>query len=109
MLHSVSKMLKRLGLDVFLMLEGTGNYRHLITLTVTAITGTRDAICRPSVLDSRVCFECSRCLPTLAGNIYTRNFATAFAAVRQRMPLQEPFGNSRPQAFFFPGFASPFG
>ena len=33
-------------------------------------------------------------------------FATAFAAVCQRMPLQEPFGDPRPQAFFFPGFAS---
>src|ERR1700683_3188719 len=32
---------------------------------------------------------------------YTRNFAAIFAAVPVRLPLQEAFGDSRPQAFFF--------
>ena len=32
---------------------------------------------------------------------YTRNFAARFAATPLRLPPQEPFGDSRPQAFFF--------
>lgn len=48
---------------------------------------------------------CSHVFPSFASapaNHLHSDFATAFAAVRQRMPLQEPFGDPRPQAFFFP-------
>jgi len=49
---------------------------------------------------------CSFGLPTSEETIYTRFSIASIAALRQGKPLQEPFGNPRPQAFFFPRSAS---
>src|ERR1035438_4884929 len=47
-----------------------------------------------------------RPFPSARGTHYARNFAAIFAAVSLRLPLQEAFGDPRPQAFFFLGPAS---
>jgi len=74
-------------------------------MAVMSITAKRDAR-HPRYLAFSAC--CSQLFPPFASagaNHLHSDFATAFAAVRQRMPRQEPFGNPRPQALFFPGFA----
>ena len=78
----------------------------LNSLSVTAVTQKCEAAQQFCFAPSGYCRHVFPPFASLGRNHLHSDFRYGDVAVRQRTPSQEPIGDPRPQAFFFPRFAS---
>jgi len=94
-----------------------GSYRRSLSMSLLAIIARKSLVVMPVTAKRDagdaaypiIAACCSHIFPSFASalaNHLHSDFAAVFAAVRQCTPLQEPFGDPRPQTFFFPRSAS---